>query len=67
MGHAALADRLARVRWSEVEESLAERPYARLPGLLEPGECQRLIDLYADEKRFRRRIDMERHRFGRGE
>jgi uncharacterized protein len=67
MSHAVRQGRLAQVPWDAVEEALAERPYARLPGLLEAGECRELIALYADEKHFRSRVDMEQHRFGRGE
>jgi uncharacterized protein len=64
---ASLATRLARVRWSEVHEALFARPFARLGRLLTPSECGDLVRLYADERRFRSRVDMERHRFGRGE
>jgi len=35
--------------------------------VLTADECEELISLYADQTRFRRRIDMERHRFGVGE
>jgi uncharacterized protein len=64
---ASLAARLARVRWDAVQEALLERPFARLGRLLTPSECASLVRLYADERRFRSRVDMERHRFGRGE
>jgi hypothetical protein len=35
--------------------------------LLSPAECGRLVALYDDDSRFRKRIEMERHRFGAGE
>ena len=67
MAPPSLADRLRRVPWGQVEATLAEHPYARLGRLLTPAECRGLVALYADERLFRSRVDMERHRFGRGE
>ena len=67
MAAPSLADRLRRVPWGQIEATLAERPYARLGRLLTPAECRGLVALYADERLFRSRVDMERHRFGRGE
>jgi uncharacterized protein len=64
---ADLAARLRRVPWGEVEATLGERPFARLGRLLTPAECRGLVALYPDERLFRSRIDMERHRFGCGE
>jgi len=63
----SIKDRLARLDWAEIERSLDERGYATTPPLLEPGECAELIDLFAEERCFRSRIDMARHRFGLGE
>jgi len=36
-------------------------------GLLTPTECDDLVGLYADDGRFRKRIDMEGHVYGRGD
>jgi hypothetical protein len=41
--------------------------YAKLPRLLTPGECLALRGLYEDSQLFRKRIDMKRYRFGKGE
>jgi hypothetical protein len=46
---------------------LWERPYARLGRLLAAAECRELVALWDDERRFRSRVEMERHRFGVGE
>jgi hypothetical protein len=67
VAHPSLADRLEAVDWPAVEATLWERPYARLGTLLTPAECRDLAALWDDERRFRSRIDMERHRFGVGE
>lgn len=45
---------------------LAEHGYATLQ-LLEPADCRALAALYDDEARFRSRVVMQRHNFGRGE
>jgi len=63
----SITERLARVDWAAIERSLDERGYGTTPPLLDAGECVELIRLFADERRFRSRIDMARHRFGVGE
>jgi hypothetical protein len=50
-----------------IEAALRERGWARTPRLLSPAECRALIALWADERRFRARVDMARLRFGVGE
>ncbi len=61
-----LRQRLAELDWKAIEASLWERGYARAP-LLRASECAELIALYHQERRFRKTVDMESHRFGRGE
>lgn len=46
---------------------LDARGWALLPGLLDPDTCTALAADYDDEVRFRSRIVMARHGFGRGE
>lgn len=62
-----LRARLARLDWPAIERSLWEVGYARTPPVLTPDECAGLIALYADESRFRSRVDMARFRFGVGD
>ncbi|MBI3635060.1 MAG: 2OG-Fe(II) oxygenase, partial [Candidatus Rokubacteria bacterium] len=62
-----LAARLADLDWPALETSLAEFGYAKTPPLLTPDECESLIALYGDERRFRNHIDMARYRFGIGD
>lgn len=59
--------RLEGVDWVAITRDLDARGNAVLPRLVAPAECAALAALYADESRFRKRIVMERHGFGRGE
>jgi hypothetical protein len=53
--------------WPGLAADLDSRGCALLPGLLSPSLCREVADLYADDSRFRSRIVMARHGFGRGE
>jgi len=62
-----LACRIEDLDWTRIAPALDERGYATAPGLLTGAECAELIALYEDERRFRKRVEMERLRFGVGE
>lgn len=62
-----VAQRVDALDWDTLERSLWDWGYAKTPPFLTADECSWLISLYADEWRFRRRIDMARHRFGSGD
>jgi hypothetical protein len=64
---ADIAARLTDLDWTALERSLWEVGYAQTPPVLTPAECDELIALYADDARFRSRIDMARYRFGVGD
>jgi hypothetical protein len=69
-GDAAGRDLEARIHafdWAEAARSLDRVGHARLPKLLSSLECRALVQLYGDDERYRKTVDMERHRFGRGE
>ncbi len=51
----------------ELAASLDERGYACTGPLLSPAECRALAALYDEPARFRSRVVMARHGFGRGE
>jgi hypothetical protein len=53
--------------WSRVGRELDDYGCAVLEGLLSPGACRGLVELYDDTSRFRSRVVMARHGFGRGE
>ena len=53
--------------WARVGADLDHQGWASLPGLLTPDGCAALAALYPDAGRFRSRVVMARHGFGRGE
>jgi uncharacterized protein len=59
--------RAEALNWREIAKSLNEQGNAILPGVLTSRECDALAGLYPDETRFRSRVVMARHGFGRGE
>ena len=64
---ADLLDRIGRYDWTEKRGALDAEGAAVLPSLLSAAECAKLRDCYADARRFRSRVIMQRHGFGRGE
>ena len=50
-----------------LQPQLEERGWALCPGLLGREQCQALRTWNAEAERFRTRVDMERHAFGRGD
>jgi uncharacterized protein len=61
------AARLQVFDWAGVTDDLDAQGCAMLEALLSPRECRALAGLYADEGRFRSRVVMGQHGFGRGE
>jgi uncharacterized protein len=53
--------------WDRAAAALDERGHAVLPKLVPATICAELAALYAEQKRFRSRIVMERHAYGIGE
>jgi uncharacterized protein len=54
------------LRLERLADELAEYGYATRP-LLDPASCRSLAALYGEDSRFRKRVVMERHAYGRGE
>jgi hypothetical protein len=63
----ALAARLAGLDAAHLAQSLDDEGCALLPALLSPAECAALAALSDADDRFRSRVIMARHGFGRGE
>jgi hypothetical protein len=55
------------IDWARVSDDLDARGNARVAGLLTARECAALTSLYAGDERFRSRVVMAKHGFGRGE
>jgi hypothetical protein len=55
------------IDWAQVAHDLDAQGSAVIEGLISPAECSALAALYEVEERFRSRVVMERHGFGRGE
>src|SRR6185312_13246714 len=62
-----VAARIAALDWRRITASLDAEGCATLGSLLAPEECRSLAALYAAGERFRSRVVMARHGFGRGE
>jgi uncharacterized protein len=52
---------------AELEAALDRDGWAPMPKLLAPEECRALAASYGDDAKFRSRVVMARHGFGRGE
>ncbi len=52
---------------AQIAERLDAEGHALLPGLLSGEECDAIVAGYADDARYRSRVVMARHNFGRGE
>jgi len=63
----APAERIAGLDWARLGAELDAFGAAATGPLLMPDECAMLSALYDDESRFRSRVVMARHGFGRGE
>lgn len=59
--------RVEEADWRRVGDALDTQGWAILPGLLEPDHCIDTAAWWDEDERFRSRIDMARHGFGRGE
>jgi len=62
-----IAARVDATDWVQAGRDLDAQGCAVLNGLLSTEECRALAAFYPDDKRFRSRVVMGRHGFGRGE
>src|ERR1700675_3418252 len=62
-----IAARVDALDWARASSDLDAQGCAVLKGLLSAEECRALAALYPDDSRFRSRVVMGRHGFGRGE
>ena len=66
-GATPLPDRIAALDWTSIAASLDAYGCATTGPLLDADDCAALAARYDDDARFRSRIVMARHGFGRGE
>jgi uncharacterized protein len=59
--------RVRAIDWERVSTDLDSEGSAVIEGLVSRSECDSLIALYTEDRRFRSRVVMARHGFGRGE
>jgi uncharacterized protein len=62
-----IAARVQSFNWQTVREELNAYGCTRIEGVLAGDECEVLVGVYPDDQRFRSRVVMARHGFGRGE
>ncbi|HEY0342976.1 MAG TPA: 2OG-Fe(II) oxygenase [Steroidobacteraceae bacterium] len=62
-----MSDRVRGLDWERLSQDLDAGGNAVVEGLLTAAECQSLVALYEDTGRFRSRVVMGRHGFGKGE
>lgn len=62
-----IGDHCLMTYWNRLEADLDQQGCAVIKGVLSPDECLALSTLYPDDNRFRSRVIMERHGFGRGQ
>lgn len=60
-------ERVAALDWSRIAASLEADGHAIVPSVLSPDACATLAATYDADERFRSRVVMARHGFGRGE
>jgi uncharacterized protein len=58
---------IAAIDWRAASQSRDASGVAHLVGILSPEECRTISAMYGDEERYRSRVAMARHGFGRGE
>jgi uncharacterized protein len=62
-----IAERIAALDWQRIATDLDTDGCAMMPAVLRSEECRSLAALYQADGRFRSRVVMARHGFGRGE
>jgi uncharacterized protein len=55
------------IDWQGALSHLDDRGFVVIDGVLTQKACEEIVAVYADDRRFRSRIEMERYGFGKGE
>ena len=67
MPKSSLDRRVSNLAWPGIAGELKAHGHATTGPLLDSATCREIASWYGDEARFRSRVVMERHAFGRGE
>jgi len=62
-----IAERVRGLAWPTFERDLASDGYARTGPLLPPDACREFVANHETDERYRKRVVMAKHGFGRGE
>jgi len=62
-----IKQRMAAIDWQSISSSMHERGFALVPKLITKSECSELIENYDNPNLYRKKVVMERYRFGLGE
>ncbi|HWV72707.1 MAG TPA: 2OG-Fe(II) oxygenase [Pseudosphingobacterium sp.] len=60
-------ERLADKNWTDINDELHDKGFVVVKNVLNKEECNKLIETFTADKMYRKTINMERYRFGRGE
>jgi len=66
-GASDVAARVAALDWDAIGRALDDIGHACTPPLLGAAECEALIEMFGEDRRFRSTVDMGRYRFGEGQ
>lgn len=62
-----MTTKISELDWATITEDLHSKGYSIVPKVLTSKECDDIVQLYELENLFRKKVVMERHRFGKGE
>ncbi|SNY95344.1 2OG-Fe(II) oxygenase [Flagellimonas pacifica] len=58
--------KLEDVDWNNAQQTLDQQGYAIVENVLNADDCQEFIEGFENPERYRKNVDMERYRFGKG-
>lgn len=61
-----MTDKINGLDWSAIVNTMHEKGYAVVPGVLSQGQCQHLIDQFDNTEGYRKTVVMERSGYGLG-
>lgn len=63
----SVLDNINKINWQQMSEKIHANGYVIVPKLFAKEQCQKLIIFYDKGTRYRKVVNMQRHRFGLGE